>query len=169
MKKLILILTILATFAFQGCTGADGPQGETGFSAEAEVFEVTATFSAANNFERLVTLNPPIRNSDMVLVYRLFDVINGSDVWRLLPQTVYLNQGELDYNFDFTRGNINIFLDSNFDLNTLSPIWSQNQIFRIVIIPGYLTNKNNKSIDFTDFNAVIKAYKLNENHIKTIK
>ena len=169
MKKIILFFAILATFAFQGCSGADGPQGETGFSAEAEVFEVSASFTASNNFERLVTLNPVILNSDMVLVYRLFDVVNGEDVWRSLPQTVYLTQGELDYNFYFTKNEINIFLDSNFGLTTLSPAWAQNQVFRIVIIPGYLTNKNNKIVDFNDFNAVLKAYNTNENSIKTIK
>lgn len=171
MKRIVLILVIaiLGAFAFQGCGGPEGPQGATGYSAEAEVFEVTASFSAPNNFERLVTLNPVILNSDMVLVYRLFDVVNGADVWRSLPQTVYLNQGELDYNFDFTRSDINIFLDSNFDLTTLSPSWAQNQVFRIVIIPGYLTNKNIKTLDFNDYNAVVEAFNITENQIKTLK
>jgi hypothetical protein len=169
MKRIILLLAIVGTFAFQGCSGPEGPQGATGFSAEAEVFEVTASFSASNNFESLVTLNPAILNSDMVLVYRLFDVVNGADVWRSLPQTVYLPQGELDYNFDFTKYDINIFLDSNFDLTTLSASWAQSQVFRVVIIPGYLTNKNSKTIDFNDYNAVVKAFNIKENQIKTLK
>ena len=169
MKRIILLLAIVGTFAFQGCSGPEGPQGATGFSAEAEVFEVTASFSASNNFESLVTLNPAILNSDMVLVYRLFDVVNGADVWRSLPQTVYLPQGELDYNFDFTKYDINIFLDSNFDLTTLSASWAQNQVFRVVIIPGYLTNRNSKAIDFNDYNAVVKAFNIHENQIKKLK
>jgi hypothetical protein len=169
MKKIILLFAIVGTFAFQGCTGPEGPQGVTGYSAEAEIFEVTASFSASNNFEKLVTLNPAILNSDMVLVYRLFDVVNGLDVWRSLPQTVYLPQGELDYNFDFTKNDINIFLDSNFDLTTLSPAWAQNQVFRIVIIPGYLSNKNSKTIDLNDYNAVVKAFNINKNQIKILK
>jgi len=169
MKRIILLLAIVGTFAFQGCSGPEGPQGATGYSAEAEVFEVNASFSADNNFESLVTLNPAILNSDMVLVYRLFDLVNGVDVWRSLPQTVYLTQGELDYNFDFTKYDINIFLDSNFNLTTLSPAWAQNQVFRVVIIPGYLLNKNSKTIDFNDYNAVVKAFHINENKIKTLK
>jgi hypothetical protein len=80
-----------------------------------------------------------------------------------------LTQGELDYNFDFTRNDINIFLDSNFDLTTLSPAWAQDQVFRVVIIPGYLTNRNSKAIDFNDYNAVVKAFNINENQIKTLK
>ena len=165
MKKIILLLTLVGTFVFQGCTVRE----ETQIIVLPEVFEVTASFSAANNFARLVTLNPPIYSSDMVLVYRLFDVVGGEDVWRSLPQTVYLTQGELDYNFDFTKYDINIFLDSNFDLTTLSASWAQNQVFRVVIIPGYLTNRNSKAIDFNDYNAVVKAFNIHENQIKTLK
>ena len=159
------MLAIVGTFAFQGCTVKD----QTQVTNLAEVFEVTASFSASNNFARLVTLNPAIYSSDMVLVYRLFDVVNGADVWRSLPQTVYLSQGDLDYNFDFTKYDINIFLDSNFDLTTLSASWAQNQVFRVVIIPGYFSNKNNKAVDFNDYNAVVKAFNINENQIKTLK
>ena len=165
MKKIILLLTLVGTFVFQGCTVRE----ETQIIVLPEVFEVTASFSAANNFARLVTLNPPIYSSDMVLVYRLFDVVGGQDVWRSLPQTVYLTQGELDYNFDFTRNDINIFLDSNFDLTTLSASWAQNQTFRIVVIPGYFSNKSNKVVDFNDYNSVVKAFNINESKIKTIK
>ena len=168
MKRIILLLAFVGTFAFQGCSGPEGPQGATGYSAEAEVFEVTTSFSTSNNFAKLVTLNPAILNSDMVLVYRLFDVVNGADVWRSLPQTVYLTQGDLDYNFDFTKYDVNIFLDSNFDLTTLSPSWAQNQVFRIVIIPGYLSNKKRKTIDFNDYNALVKAFNINKNQIKTL-
>ena len=99
MKRILLMLAILGTFAFQGCTVKD----QTQVNNLAEVFEVTTSFSAANNYSRIITLNPPIYSSDMVLVYRLSDVVNGEDVWRTLPQAVYLPQGELDYNFDFTK------------------------------------------------------------------
>lgn len=102
-------------------------------------------------------------------MYRLFDVINGQDLWRQLPQAVYLTQGELDYNFDFTRNDINLFLESNFDLATLGANWTQNQVFRVVIVPGYFSNKNNKTVDFNDYNAVVKAFNIKDNQIKTIQ
>ena len=159
------MLAIVGTFAFQGCTVKD----EIQVNNLAEDFEVTTSFSAANNYSRIITLNPPIYSSDMVLVYRLFDVINGEDVWRTLPQTVYLPQGELDYNFDFTRNDINIFLDSDFDLTTLGSAWTQSQVFRVVIIPGYLSNRNSSTIDFSNYNEVVKRYAITESQIKTIK
>jgi len=165
MKKIILLIAIATTFLFQGCTTKE----EIHADLLAEVFEVRTSFTAANNYSRHVTLNPPIYNSDMVLVYRLFDVLNGQSLWRQLPQAVYLPQGELDYNFDFTRNDINIFLESDFDLATLGAFWSQNQVFRVVIIPGYFSNKNKKSVDFNDYNAVVKAFNIKDNQIKSIQ
>jgi hypothetical protein len=165
MKRIILLLAISTTFLFQGCTTNE----EIKADLLAEVFEVRASFTAANNYSRLITLNPPIYNSDMVLVYRLFDVINGQSVWRQLPQAVYIAQGELDYNFDFTRNDINLFLESDFDLATLGATWSQNQIFRVVIIPGYFSNKNNKAVDFNDYNAVVKAFNIKNSQVKIIQ
>ena len=165
MKKIILLLAITASFLFHSCS----PKEEIHADLLAEVFQVTTSFTAANNYSKLITLNPPIYNSDMVFVYRSFDVINGQRVWRQLPQAVYLIQGELDYNFDFTRNDINIFLESNFDLATLGATWSQNQVFRVVIIPGYLSNKNKKAVDFNDYNAVVKAFNIKDNQVKTIQ
>jgi hypothetical protein len=165
MKRIILLLAISASFLFQGCTTKE----EISADLLAEVFEVRTSFTSANNYSKLITLNPPIYSSDMVLVYRSFDVINNQNVWRQLPQTVYLAQGELDYNFDFTRNDINLFLDSDFDLATLGTAWFQNQLFRVVIIPGYFSNKYNKAVDFNDYNAVVKAFNIKENQIKTIQ
>lgn len=165
MKRIILLLAITATFLFQGCS----PKEEIHTDLLAEVFQVRTSFTAANNYSKLITLNPPIYNSDMVLVYRLFDLVNGQSLWRQMPQAVYLPQGELDYNFDFTRNDINIFLESNFDLTTLEATWSQNQVFRVVIIPGYLSNKNANTVDFRDYNAVVKAFNIKESQVKTIQ
>jgi hypothetical protein len=39
----------------------------------------------------------------------------------------------------------------------------------VVIIPGYLSNKKAKSVDFRDYNAVVKAFNIKENQIKTIQ
>lgn len=167
MKKIILLLAVVGIFGFQSCTGPEGPQGQPGYNVEAEVFEITADFLPSTNFSTLIPLNPTILSSDMVLVYRLYDIYNGDDVWRLIPQTVYLPQGEFDYNYDFTKNDINIFLDSDFDLTTLSAQWSQNQTFRIVIIPGYFSNKS--AIDTNDYNAVIKGFNIDDSAVKRLE
>jgi hypothetical protein len=135
-----------------------------------EVLEVTTSFSGTNNYSRLVTIDPAIYASDMILVYHLYEVTNnGTDVWRLMPQTYFFeNGGELDYNFDFTQYDVRIFLDANFDLGSLSSSWTQNQTFRIVIVPGFFGNKTTKTVDFKDYNATIKALKIDESKIKKI-
>ena len=167
MKKIILLFTIVGLFGFQSCSGPEGPQGPTGYNVEAEVFEVYADFTTTNNFSTLNNLNPPILSSDMILVYRLFEADNGADVWRLMPQTVYLTEGELIYNYDFTKNDINIFLDADFDLRTLTVAYSRNQLFRIVIIPGYFSSRS--TIDFKDYNEVIKFFNINDTHVKRLE
>jgi len=42
------------------------------------------------------------------------------------------------------------------------------QTFRIVIIPGYFSNKTSLKVDLNDYNAVIKAYKIDEGKIKSL-
>ncbi len=163
MKKITFILTVIGMVLLQGCEGPQGPQGVDGYSIEAKVFEVTRNFSAANNYSSLVTLNPPILASDVVLVYLQWDVDGAAPIWRLMPQTVQLNEGDLQYNFDFTRFNVNLFLESaDFNLNILGPEWTQNQRFRIVLLPGYFGSAN---IDFSNYNAVMQSLNLKEGDV----
>ncbi|MBN8641720.1 MAG: hypothetical protein J0L86_07925 [Flavobacteriales bacterium] len=170
MKKITFILAFIGMIGLQSCTvnevNDDGIDNDT----ISEVLEVTTSFSAGNNFSRLVTINPPIYASDMILVYHLYDVVNGADVWRLMPQTYYFDGGgELDYNFDFTRYDVSLFMDANFDMTTLSSAWTQNQTFRIVIVPGYFSGKISGKADFTDYNATLKAFNIDPSKVRKIK
>ncbi len=167
MKKIILLFIVVGLFGFQSCSGPEGPQGPTGYNVEAEVFEVFTDFTTTNDFSTLVNLSPPILSSDMILVYRRFNIYNGADVWRLIPQTIYLSQGNLDYNYDFTENDINIFLDADFDLRTLPVEYSQNQLFRIVVIPGYFSSRSN--IDFKDYHEVIQFFNIDDTHVKRLE
>ena len=165
-KRITLLLAFICMMVLQSCTVNENPQTQNPVDNDtiSEVIEVTTSFNAGNNYKRLITFNNPIYTSDMVLVYHLYDVVNGADVWRQMPQTYYLGtNGELDYNFDFTNYDVNIFLGANFDLNTLSSVWTQNQTFRIVIVPGYFGNK--MAIDYSNYNAVVKTYNLDDSKI----
>jgi len=93
------------------------------------------------------------------LVYVLEDVTNGNiDIWSQLPQTYFLPQGTLLYTFDHTFLDVNIFLDANFNLSTLGSDYTDNQIFRIAILPAEYADANltmeelmyNLQIDTTD-------------------
>lgn len=162
MKKIFLLLAVVAGTLLTSCEGPQGPQGPTGYSVESEVFEIRDVdfFDDGQGFYGIIyDLNPEILSSDMILVYRLKEVTNnGTDVWESIPKTVYFSNGEeLDYNFDFTRYDISIYLGYT-NPSVLTPAFTQNQIFRVVVVPGYLTNK----ITSTDYNTITRELKISE-------
>ena len=165
MKKITLILVFIGMIALQGCTVEEN----NGYDNDtySKVFEVTRSFSPQNDFSNLVTFNPPIFASDVVLVYVLWDVQNdGTPVWRLMPQTVQLFEGDLQYNYDFTRFDVNLFLRSlDFPLTILGPEWTQNQTFRIVLVPASFGGK----MDYSNYDNVMQKLKLTEKDIKSIQ
>jgi hypothetical protein len=178
MKKITLLFAFIGMITLQSCTVNEVQNREPlppDSDTISEVIEVTTSFTSGNSYSKIIPIYPPMVASDMVLVYHLYDVVNGADVWRQMPQTYYLSAGGmLNYNFDFTRNDVNLFLEANFNLNTLSPTWTQGQTFRIVIVPGYFSNKsasvkNKNQVDLKDYNAVIKAYGIDESNIKKIK
>lgn len=172
MKKLVLLFSAIGMIALQSCEGPagppgpPGPQGPGGF--EAEVFEVTRTFTQGNDFSSLIPLNPPIFASDVVLVYILWDVDGNTPIWRLMPQTVQLDEGDLIYNYDFTRFDVNLFLSSaDFPLTILGPQWTNNQTFRIVLIPGFFGN--NFRVNYNDYEAVMNMIGKTEADVRPIE
>jgi hypothetical protein len=170
MKKIILLLAIVGAFAFQGCAGPEGPQGDTGVTVEAEVFElrnVNFSYSPSEGYTIYQTLSPQIYASDALLIYRLSGTINSTTpIWQLIPRTLYLTQGELDYDFDFSKVDFTIYAGGTYNL-ALTPSYIQNQTFRIVIIPGYFSNKS-KIVDFADYDAVMKLFSSQKTTIKVL-
>ncbi len=169
MKKLFLLL--FASFATltscEGPEGPPGPPGSTGYSAEAEVFEVNTTFTAANNFSQTYVLNPFILQSDNILVYELYAVEQGIDAWALLPQVYYFSGlGSAQYNYNFSYDQFTLLVDADFDRNQLPANFLQNKVFRIVIIPGQFSAR--WSVDISDYNAVVRALNLEGKPIKQL-
>jgi hypothetical protein len=74
------------------------------------------------------------------LVYLLEETIvsNGTntDVWTPLPQSFFTDQGLLQYTFNHTFSDVNLLLQGNFNLNNAAAIFTQNQIFRVVVMPA---------------------------------
>ncbi|MGZ9675301.1 hypothetical protein [Flavobacterium sp. GNP001] len=163
MKKITLLLVFIGMITLTSCEVTE-IYDETD-APRTEVFEVNTSFNRLNNYERRVIFDPPIYSSDSVLVYHLYDVVNGQDVWKLMPQTYYFSGGdELDFNFDYTRSYVDIYLTANFDLNTLPPDWTQNQTFKIVIIPDGFA----KAVDKNNMNSVLSALKVSQADVKKI-
>lgn len=161
MKKIFLLLAVVGMTFLQGCEGDPGPQGPQGPQgpASAEVFEIrNVNFinDGTGNYSIIYDLDPAILNSDMILVYRLASTFNQPDIWESIPKTVYFSNGEeLDYNFDFTTNDISIYLGYT-DQSVLTPAFIQNQVFRVVIIPGYLSNKVAGDTSYGNVKDVLK-------------
>ena len=164
-------MAFIGIVTFQSCTVHDTtPINATDNDTISEVWEYNRSFSTTNNFSNLITFPHAIYTSDMVLVYRLSGVSNGADVWKLLPETYYMNTGVLDfrYDFDFTRYDVNIFMEG-FDLAGVSSSYRANQILRVVVIPGFFGNKMANTVDFNDYIAVVKAYNINPAKVLKMK
>ncbi len=166
MRKITAILVILGLVVFQSCEGPigpegpQGPQGAPGVNVVSEVFQVTADFTAANNFEQVFDFKPNILSSDVVLAFIQWETSGQNPVWRALPQTIFFNEGVLVYNYDFTKVDFRLFLDGPIDYKVLDDEWTRGQKFRIVVVPGDFTGAR---IDWTNYEAVIQLLGIDEN------
>lgn len=163
MKKIFLFLAATGIISLSSCEGPEGPQGPAGYSAESEVFEVNTTFTPGNNYSQVYALNPNILPSDNILVYELYDVQDGFDTWALLPQVYYFPQGQAQYNYNFSYDQFTLLIDADFDRSLLPINFTNNKIFRIVIVPGYFSKEN---LNIQDYDSVIEALKLENKPIR---
>lgn len=177
MKKLSLLILLGGLAFIHACVGPTGPpglpgvpgpqgqNGEDGFIGE--VYELEpVNLTVVNNFSASFTYPSPIFDSDKILIYFLWEIDGGEDVWRLLPQTVFVPEGIFQYNYDFTRFDTRIFLEANFPRNQIGNEFTRGLIFRIVIIPADFSNSR---IDFNDFHGVMSLIQAEESDIIKVK
>lgn len=172
MKKILTLFAVVGLMAFTSCEGPEGPPGQDGPAGPPgyvnEIFEVNITFSSSNNFGTTFPLNPVIDRNDNILVYELTNTNNGIDTWALLPQVYYFPNGTAQYNFDFSFDQFSIFIDSNLSLTSLPSSFTNGKVFRVVIIPGAVYNKSVNKPDYSDYNAVIKKYNIDDSNVKKL-
>ena len=71
MRKITLFLAFIGMITLNSCTINDTPPAQVqqiNNTYVSEVFEVTTSFGPSNSYSRLVTFDPPIYNSDVILV-----------------------------------------------------------------------------------------------------
>ncbi|MEO9952637.1 dihydrolipoamide dehydrogenase [Nonlabens sp.] len=143
---------------------------DTNTDTISQSFETTVDFIAPD-YEVIIPTPNNIDQfeNDMTLVYILFDVDeNAGDVWRLLPQVLYTDFGEFQYNYDATTTDTRIFIDApaSTDLNQLSNADISNQTFRIVRVPVGLFSSD---LDINNYDAVMNAVGLDTQDIMVIE
>jgi hypothetical protein len=165
MKKLMFLLVLAVGVACEGPEGPIGPPGDDGEIIASKAFEIEVDFNEANNYAYLEPYGFDVLSSDVTLVYALWGAENGKDIWRLLPQQVFFEEGLLQYNFDFTDVDVNIFLDATFPLSALGSEWTNDQVFRVVVVPADLVGRPN----YADYDATMKRFNLSDNDFQKRK
>ncbi|WP_017731495.1 hypothetical protein [Nafulsella turpanensis] len=180
MKKLFNKVYFLAlVFLLAACAGPEGPEGPPGPQGprgpqgnpgeEGLVIEFAdVDFRAADDFGVILPFNGyEALPSDAVLVYALWDVVDTDagpvDVWRQLPQTTFVPEGTLVYNFNHTTFDVELFLEANFNLYTapLGPDELDDWVIRIVIVPAqYMDNGRMEPVDYSNYNTVKEKFGL---------
>lgn len=181
MKTFATLLIIFLAISFNACKGPrglpglDGKPGVDGESFLGTVFEIEFDFTLTNEYNLRYEFPSSFKvyDTDIVLVYMLWETIHYNDntyddVWRLMPQTRIFNTQEgtllLQYNFDYTLYDVQIFLDGDVDFTTLGPGDLENQIFRIVVLPADFAAQANVN----NYNSLINSPDLHINSIGKI-
>ena len=174
--KLIPLLLVLVAL-FQGCRGPEGDPGADGVNVVGSTIDlVDVNFNAGNNFEYSMSFDQAdleVLESDAVLIYIHWnDVTSGNQTlkaYRLMPQTAFLGGNQLlTYNFDQTVNDFSIFLDGNVNLANLSAEYTQDQSFRIIVVPADFAARKSGSVDYNDYDAVVKAFNIDESKIRKV-
>lgn len=133
-------MSLFLLFSLVACKGDRGPQGPAGVNILGQVFETTVDFNSGNNFSAVIDYpkNVEVYESDAVLVYLLEEELaDNVDVWTPLPQTYFINgEGIMLYSFNHTFLDVKVFLDGDFPLVNLPPVFTKDQTFRIAIVPA---------------------------------
>ncbi len=171
MKKYAFLLLLIPSVLITSCEGPQGPPGFDGLDGVnilGSVFEVTANFNLENDFRNFFSYpsNLVVYDSDVVLVYLLEGTTSGGlDVWSLMPQTFFTNEGTLIYNFDYTEVDVSVYLYADYDLNFAGPEFTDNQIMRVAVLPADLA----ENIDIFDMESVMGALSLTTDTIERIE
>lgn len=169
-KKLPIILAFIGMIGLTGCTAEEDDVDNDTIAEAFELRNIDFVENNPQNYSIYRTFNPQIFASDVILIYRLVGTIDSSTpIWQQIPRTEYLSEGELDYDFDFSKEDFTIYARATYDVLGLTPTYVRNETFRIVIVPAYLSNRRSNKIDYSDYNAVIKAYNIDDSKIKIMK
>lgn len=154
-----------------GFDGRDGLDGLDGAPGTGLMYEVEFDLTASNDWQSLYTFPPQdqdkIYREDVVLVYLLEEYVepeDGSDpydVWRLMPISEFSDDGQLQFNYDFSVYDVNIFLQASFPLDAAIDVF-ENLVARIVVVPAAqsVNARTSESVDYEDYEAVSQWLKL---------
>lgn len=167
MKRLlsIFLIALMGIFAIS-CTSDDNGNYVDNDTLS-EVYDLRNVNFDLDGSQYYIKRNftQPLYDSDVVLIYRQATTSNGNPVWELIPRTYYVNEGEVDYTFDFTKNDVQVYVQATFNLANSSYI--RNQTFRVVVIPANY-GKSANAVNFENYNDVIAHYNISDKNVKNL-
>ena len=147
MKKIFFLFTMTTALFLTSCEGDPGPPGEPGVNILGQVFETNVNFqyNPANNIYEAPIIGIPsnieVFESDVILVYRLDGQVTvggqATDVWSPIPQNFFLSDGLIiQYVFNHTFVDVELIIDGNLNGDELGSGFTNNQVFRIAVVPS---------------------------------
>jgi hypothetical protein len=93
--------------------------------------------------------------------------------WSPMPQNFRLTPGTVTYNYASSSTAFILFLESTFDLATLSAQdragLTDDVVVRMVILPGSIVGGKNKvPVDFNNYNEVIRYFGIDDSRVKRL-
>lgn len=170
MKKYFtLLLMAIFSFAAVSCDTRNDDvivQDNDTYSVVLDINNVNFSNDATNGYFISRSFTTPLVSTDVVLIYRRAgSASDGSAVWQSIPRTLYLADGnELDYDFDFSRNDIMIYANGNYNIST-TPEYLNNQTFRVVLVPASAGSKN-ANVDYSNYESVIKYFNIDDSTVK---
>lgn len=157
---LLLSLFLESCIVSEGPVGPQGPEGPEGpVGPVGQGFEVVASFGPSNDYSEIFAFpnGAEVLSTDIVMAYLLWDVDSGTgdDIWQPLPVSVFFSDGELQYGFDHTLADVKLFLTGDTNLSTVGSGYTQEQVFRIAILPVDYLQSND--IDLGSMDEVMSA------------
>ena len=164
IRKILPLLCF--TFLLFSCSNDDDINTDT----IGQTFEISnVDFTTTDGFQGIVNVVVPnnivVFESDVPLVFVLdpdATAANGVDVFEPLPRTFFFNDGgfaQYRFNFIFNDAtgifDLDLILESD-DFDALSNGFTQNQVFRIVIVPSEFAETHNTD----DLNTVLSELNL---------
>lgn len=164
MKKAIILGLVGSLVA--ACEDERGPAGP-GDEFVGQVFEVDdVSFDYESEFDVWsAVIGIPsgivVYESDVILAYRFIGLVSDgadddADLWEMLPNVHFRDADNIiQYVFNHTFFDVELIIDGNFNLSNLHPDFTDDQVFRFVVVPAAFVTEN--KVDLADYEAVVEA------------
>ena len=169
MKKFLPLVLLLITSIFIFSCKDDNDdivQVEVDYPTVYDLRNVNFSYNVDLGWNYGQNFNRALLDQDYVIIFRQAGTENGAIVWQQIPRTLFLSQGELDYDFDFSKNDFMIYAGGTYDIST-TPQYLNNQTFRVILVPAVFGGKNANSVDprKLSYEEVIRLYNIDDSEI----